>query len=78
MSSTIHVTFDALDPRSLSVFWRDVLGYIHLAPPGVDLPPDGDPLATWDEFLERSGVPEDRWNSASVLEDPEGNEFCLD
>lgn len=72
MSSTIQVTFDARDPRALSIFWRDVLGYVHPAPPGVELPPDGDPLAAWDDFLERSGVPEGERNSASALEDPDG------
>ncbi|WP_163540928.1 VOC family protein [Occultella kanbiaonis] len=72
MSSTIQITFDAHDPRVLSTFWRDVLGYVHPAPPGVDLAPGADPLEAWDDFLERSGVPEDQRNSASALEDPDG------
>jgi hypothetical protein len=72
MSRTIQVTFDARDPRALSTFWRDVLGYVHPPPPGVDLPAGADPLAAWDEFLERAGVPEQRRNSASALEDPDG------
>jgi hypothetical protein len=72
MSSAIQVTFDARDPRALSSFWRDVLGYVHPGPPGVELAPGEDPLAAWDEFLERSGVPEDQRNSASALEDPDG------
>ncbi|HEY3014968.1 MAG TPA: VOC family protein, partial [Nocardioides sp.] len=33
MSRHIQVTFDAHDPRALSSFWRDVLGYVH---PGRD------------------------------------------
>lgn len=72
MSSTIQITFDARDPRLLSIFWRDVLGYVHPAPPGVELSPGEDPLAAWDEFLEASGVPEEQRNSASALEDPNG------
>ncbi|GAB2603659.1 VOC family protein [Pseudactinotalea suaedae] len=72
MSSTIQITFDARDPRVLSTFWRDVLGYVHPPPPGVELAPGADPLAAWDEFLERSGVPEDQRNTASALEDPDG------
>lgn len=72
MSSTIQITFDALDPRSLSSFWREVLGYVHPSPPGVDLPPGADLLAAWDEFLARSGVPAEQRNSASALQDPEG------
>ena len=31
-----------------------------------------DPLAAWDEFLERAGVPEEERNMASALEDPDG------
>ncbi|MGC0249161.1 VOC family protein [Pseudactinotalea sp. Z1748] len=73
MSATIQVTFDARDPRALSIFWRDVLGYTHPAPPGVDLPPGGDPLAAWDQFLQDSGLPEELHNSASALEDPDGS-----
>ena len=73
MSRQIQITFDARDPRALSSFWRDVLGYVHPGPPGVDLAADADPLAAWDEFLERSGVPEGRRNAASAVEDPDGH-----
>lgn len=72
MSRQFQVTFDAHDPRALSSFWRDVLGYVHPGPPGVDLPAGADPLAAWDEFLARAGVPEDRRNAASAVEDPDG------
>ncbi|MBB3724619.1 VOC family protein [Nonomuraea dietziae] len=72
MSRDIQVTFDARDPRALSCFWRDVLGYVHPGPPGVDLPGGADPLAAWDEFLARVGVPEEQRNSSSALEDPDG------
>lgn len=73
MSREFQVTFDARDPRALSTFWRDVLGYVHPAPPGVELPEGGDPLAAWDEFLERVGVPVEERNSGSALEDPDGH-----
>jgi hypothetical protein len=73
MSREIQVTFDAHDPRALSSFWRDVLGYVHPGPPGVDVPEGADPLAAWDEFLERVGVPEDQRNTRSALEDPDGD-----
>jgi hypothetical protein len=72
MSRHVQVTFDAHDPRALSIFWRDALGYVHPSPPGVELPEGGDPLSAWDEFLARAGVPEDQRNSASAIEDPEG------
>ncbi|MFG2296188.1 VOC family protein [Streptomyces sp. NPDC048603] len=73
MSRHFQVTFDARDPRALSAFWREALGYEYPAPPGVELPEGADPLAAWDEFLERAGVPEDQRNAASALEDPDGS-----
>ncbi|NBE91896.1 VOC family protein [Nonomuraea sp. KC401] len=72
MSREIQVTFDAHDPKALSTFWRDALGWVHPGPPGVDLPEGADPLAAWEDFLERAGVPEDQRNTASALEDPDG------
>ena len=73
MSRHIQVTFDAHDPGVLSSFWRDVLGYVHPGPPGVALPEGTDPLAAWDDFLARAGVPEDQRNTRSALEDPDGD-----
>jgi hypothetical protein len=73
MSRHIQVTFDARDPRALSTFWCQVLGYVHPAPPGVDLPVGADPLAAWDDFLARAGVPADQRNSRSAIEDPAGH-----
>jgi hypothetical protein len=72
MSRQIQVTFDCHDPAVLSTFWREVLGYVHPGPPGVELPEGADPLAAWDEFLERIGVPEEERGSRSAIEDPEG------
>ncbi|WP_166352388.1 VOC family protein [Phytoactinopolyspora limicola] len=71
MSRHFQVTFDANDPKTLSIFWRDVLGYVHPAPPGVELPDGADPLAAWDDFLEQNDVPVEQRNSASALVDPE-------
>ena len=71
----MQVTFDAHDPRGLSTFWREVLGYVHPAPPGVELESGADAdvtMAAWDAFLAAAGVPEDQWNSSSALEDPDG------
>ncbi|GAB2766715.1 VOC family protein [Amycolatopsis magusensis] len=72
MSRQVQITFDAHDPAALSAFWRDALGYVHPAPPGVELPEGADPLAAWAEFLEKMGVPEDQRNTSSAVEDPEG------
>lgn len=45
MSATAQVTIDAHDPRALSVFWKEVLGYVHPAPPGAEPAPGEDPLS---------------------------------
>ncbi|RSN12249.1 glyoxalase [Streptomyces sp. WAC 05977] len=71
-SREFQVSFDAHDPKALSTFWRDALGYVHPGPPGVEVPEGTDPLDAWDEFLERVGVPEDQRNTRSALEDPDG------
>lgn len=73
MSRHLQVTFDAADPRALSSFWRDALGYVHPGPPGVELPSGADPLAAWDDFLARVGVPEEQRSTRSAIEDPEGH-----
>ena len=72
MGLDFQVTFDARDPRALSTFWRDVLGYVHPSPPGVDLPEGADTLAAWDSFLDRLGVPPQQRNVGSAIEDPDG------
>ncbi|MER5393400.1 VOC family protein [Saccharopolyspora sp. NPDC002686] len=72
MSREFQVTIDAHDPRALSVFWRDALDYAIPGPPGAELAEGADPLAAWDAFLERVGVPEEQRNARSALEDPDG------
>ncbi|MGF6888157.1 catechol 2,3-dioxygenase-like lactoylglutathione lyase family enzyme [Nocardia sp. GAS34] len=72
MTRHIQITFDAHDPRALSIFWREALGYVHPGPPGVNLPAGADPLAAWDEFLVGLGVPPEARNTRSAIEDPGG------
>lgn len=72
MGREVQVTFDAHDPRALSCFWRDALGYVHPPPPGVDLTEDADRLAAWDRVLAELGVPEEQRNASSAVEDPDG------
>ncbi len=73
VTRNIQITVDAHDPAALSTFWRDVLGYVHPGPPGVELPEGADPLAAWDDFLARLGVPPDQRNTRSAIEDPGGH-----
>lgn len=68
----IQITVTTPDPAALAAFWKEALGYVYPAPPGVDLPEGADPLQAWDEFLERAGVPVEQRNSMSAIEDPEG------
>ncbi|UGT61117.1 VOC family protein [Nocardia asteroides] len=72
MSRTVQITFDAHDPRGLSLFWRDALGYVIPGPPGAELADGADPLDAWDTFLAKMGVPEGQRNSNSAAEDPDG------
>lgn len=72
MAMEFQVTVDCADPGTLSMFWRDVLGYVHPAPPGVQLGEGEDPLAAWEEFLERLGVPAEERDASSALVDPDG------
>ncbi len=64
MAATVQVTFDCADPRALSLFWNEVLGY------RLDSPPP--PHQTWDEALDAWGIPEERRNDASASVDPDG------
>ena len=64
MNPTFQVTFDCTDPARLSSFWALALGY------KLQDPPEGHP--TWEEFLSALGVPEEEWNSASAIFDPDG------
>ncbi|MDQ4116981.1 MAG: VOC family protein [Actinomycetota bacterium] len=61
---TVQITFDCSDPAALSAFWAEVLGYHVPGPPGG--------FATWPEALEAFGVPPERRNDASAVEDPGG------
>ncbi len=64
MAHSIQVTLDALDPSALSDFWAVALGYI-VQPP----PPD---YESWDDWATAMGIPEENWNDARALVDPDG------
>ena len=60
----VQVTFDCADPRALSRFWADVLGYrLDPPPPGFD---------TWEAALAAWGVPEEQRNDKSAVSDADG------
>ena len=64
MAVAYQVTFDCADPAKLSEFWAAVLAY------RLDDPPPG--FASWPEALKAMNVPEEKWNDASAIIDPEG------
>jgi hypothetical protein len=65
MSRNVQITFDCADPSRVSEFWAEVLGYkLPGPPPGFE---------SWDQALESLGVPPERRNDASALEDPDGD-----
>ncbi|MTD16774.1 VOC family protein [Nakamurella sp. YIM 132087] len=61
----VQITFDAAHPGALSEFWAVALGY------RLDDPPPG--FETWEEALQASGLPEERWDDASALVPLHGN-----
>lgn len=64
MSREVQITFDCADPARVSAFWADALGYRQPdPPPGFE---------SWDNALEALGVPPERRNDASAVEDPDG------
>jgi catechol 2,3-dioxygenase-like lactoylglutathione lyase family enzyme len=64
MATPIQVVFDCADPARLSAFWAEALGYKRQDPPTG--------FGSWEEFLTFQGVPQEEWNSASAVVDPEG------
>ena len=64
MARLFQVTIDCADPARVGEFWAQVLGYV------IEDPPEG--FATWPEALQAFGVPEDQWDSAYAVVDPEG------
>ncbi len=64
MATGVQVVFDCADPNRLARFWAEALGY-KLADP-----PKG--YERWEDWLRDQGIPEERWNDASAVVDPDG------
>jgi hypothetical protein len=64
MSRKVQVVFDCRDPEGLSRFYAEVFQYKM-----QDLP---EGFKSWEEALKSWGIPEEEWNSASAIVDPEG------
>ena len=64
MATNVQVTFDCSDPLKQAGFWAEALHYVMPDPPG---------FATWEDWARAQGIPEDRWNDAAAIEDPDGD-----
>lgn len=60
----MQITFDCADPDALAGFWNEALGYEYAAPPPG--------FSTWQEALDKLGVPTEERNRASASVDPAG------
>ena len=65
MAIPIQVVFDCTDPSVVARFWADTLGYQLQGPP--------EPTTAWHAWQVGHGIPEEHWNDASAIIDPEGN-----
>lgn len=64
MATDLQITLDSPDPARTAEFWAAALGYIvQPPPPGFD---------SWEAALRQMGVPEERFDSASAVVDPDG------
>jgi len=64
MATGVQVVFDCADPDALARFWAEALRY------KLEDPPAG--YASWEAWAREQGIPEDRWNEASAIVDPDG------
>ena len=58
------MTFDAADAEAQAAFWQLALEYV------AQPPPPG--FATWQEFAEKVGLPEEQWHAYGAAVDPAG------
>ncbi len=64
MATSVQIVIDCADPARLAPFWAAALQYRQ------DDPPEG--YDSWPAFLAAQGVPEDQWNAANAVSDPDG------
>jgi Glyoxalase-like domain len=63
MATGVQVVIDCADPAALAPFWAEALGYV------VQPPPPG--FESWPDWLHKQGIPEQSWNDASAVVDPD-------
>lgn len=60
----LQIVFDSSDPSGLSKFYEEALHY------KLQDPPSG--FESWEAFLKAQAIPEEEWDNASPIVDPEG------
>jgi hypothetical protein len=65
MGTSVQVVFDCADPLKQAGFWAEALHYRMPGPPGE--------FATWEDWARANGIPEEHWNDAAAIEDPDGD-----
>lgn len=60
----VQVVFDCADPARVGRFWAQLLGYEEQGPPPG--------FSDWPSFLKSQNIPEEDWNSAYAIIDPDG------
>jgi hypothetical protein len=66
MATGVQVVFDCADPDRLVRFWAQALGY------KLQDPPQGH--QSWEDWLRDQGIPQERWNDANAVVDPDGRD----
>jgi Glyoxalase-like domain len=64
MATSVQIVFDCADPARQAAFWAEALHY------RIPRPPSG--FSSWDDWARAEGIPEESWNDASAIEDPDG------
>ena len=64
MATSVQIVFDCENPDKLATFWAEALHYKKQDPPPG--------FASWPDFLKTQGIPENDWDSASAVVDPDG------
>ncbi len=63
MGTSVQIVFDCANPDGLAKFWAAALHYKEQDPPAG--------FASWPEFLKAQKIPEEDWNTASAIVDPD-------
>jgi hypothetical protein len=64
MARTVQIVIDCANPEAVGRFWAEALGYV------VEPPPPG--FETWPDALRAWGLPEEEWDRAFAVIDPDG------